>query len=368
MAPSTDDGGGGDEPRPSRGRRHLTLRQRLARRAIGPRMDGRVECQESPSAPQPLEGFRFFAVLGTWMEEDIVEATVRNAFAQGAEAVYLVDNASTDATVARALSAGATLAESYDTEQYQERVRILLMNAVVARQSQLSGAAHVWWLWLDGDEFPEGPDGMSIAEYLATLDRRFRLVGSTYYNHFPTTKPEYVPGFHPVDFQPMCELFMPDRPRFCDQPHWKHPLQRFDRHNPTLLSMGGFHTATTWTAEDVLEPCGGIVTHHVQYREEEATRLRMERLCTGAGRNDLNDSIGNTEIRSRFDSLEAVYAQRWDRVQNQRRTDAPLGVTPTPWTESAGTRRWYSEESLRSALREPPASRGSPRPAADRVP
>jgi len=49
------------------------------------------------------------------MEEDVVEATVRNAFAQGAEAVYLVDNASTDATVARAEAAGATVAEIFAT-------------------------------------------------------------------------------------------------------------------------------------------------------------------------------------------------------------------------------------------------------------
>ena len=50
------------------------------------------------------------------MEEDVVEATVRNAFAQGVEAVYVVDNASTDATVERAVAAGATFVESFHTD------------------------------------------------------------------------------------------------------------------------------------------------------------------------------------------------------------------------------------------------------------
>jgi hypothetical protein len=346
-------------------------RRRLARRLLQPQMDGRVESEETRGEPDLLEGFRFFAVLGTWMEEDIVEATVRNAFAQGVEAVYLVDNASTDATVERAVAAGATVAESFDTEQYQERVRILLMNSVVERQSLTSGADHVWWLWLDADEFPEGPGGMTIAEYLATLDRRFRLVGSTYYNHFPAALPAYLPGFHPLDFQPLCELFMPERPRFCDQSHWKHPLQRFDRHGSTLLSLGGFHSATTWTPEPVIEPLGGIVTHHVQYREEAFTRLRMERLCGGKGRNHYNDSIGNTEIQSRFDSLDAVYAKRWDQVQNQRRSPDVLGVAPSPWPDSPSTRRWYSADALRMAkdrmAKEGTGPSGLARPAVDRV-
>ncbi|MGH9019200.1 MAG: glycosyltransferase family 2 protein, partial [Acidimicrobiales bacterium] len=264
------------------------LRQFLRRPA-----DGLVTTEENPAVPHPLASFRFFAVLGTWMEQDVVEATVRNALAQGVERVYLVDNASTDATVARATAAGAILAESFDTAVYEERVRILLMNTVVARQSLHCGADHVWWLWLDADEFPEGPRGLTIADYLGTLDNRFRVVGSTYWNHFPDRSPAYVPGYHPLDFQPLSERYVPERPRHCAQDHWKHPLQRFDRHGPFLLANGGFHSATLRTREPLREPRGGIVTHHVQYREEAATRARMDLLAGGAGRNGLNDSIGN---------------------------------------------------------------------------
>jgi hypothetical protein len=305
--------------------------------------------EPNPPHPEPLAAFRFFAVLGTWMEEDVVEATVRNAFAQGVEAVYLVDNASTDATVERALAAGATLAESFDTRVYEEHVRVLFMNSVVARESLASGADHVWWLWLDADEFPEGPDGMTILEYLRTLDRRFRIVGSTFYNHYPNSQPEYLSGFHPVDFQPLCERYVRIRPRFCDQWHFKHPLQRFDSAGPFAMSIIGFHSANTMRPEPLIEPLGGIVTHHVQYRLEAVTRARLEILCGVSRRNSYNHSIGNTEIGKRFASLDAVYAQRWQDVDNLRVRETDRGVHPVAW-EGPLSHRWYRPEERQAAV------------------
>jgi hypothetical protein len=218
----------------------------------------------------------------------------------------------------------------------------------VARRSLETGADHVWWLWLDADEFPEGPDGTTIAEYLATLDRRFRVVGSTYYNHFPSDEPYYIPGFHPLDFQPLCERYLPNRPRHCDQPHWKHPLQRFDRHGAFLLANGGFHSATLRTRDPVVEPVGGIVTHHVQYRQEAATRARMDLLCGGVGRNDFNHSLNHRTIKRRYDTLDAVYERRWASVNNLRGDEPLLGVHPEPWPDPA-THRWYTPDALTAA-------------------
>src|SRR5215475_14231166 len=96
---------------------------------------------------------RLFAILGTWMEEDVVGATVRNAFVQGCERVYLVDNASADNTVASACSEGATLARSFDTDSYDEDLRLRHMNAVVQEVSQTEPHRQIWWLFLDADEF-----------------------------------------------------------------------------------------------------------------------------------------------------------------------------------------------------------------------
>jgi len=326
-------------------------RRRQALRVLAPKAKGRIVHEPNPTAAQPLDSFRFFAVLGTWMEEDVVEATVRNALAQGVEAVYMVDNASTDDTVPRAVAAGATLVDTFATRHYEERIRILLMNAVVARQSLASGSPHVWWLWLDADEFPEGPDGMTIVEYLRGLDRRFRVVGSTYYNHYPTDRPEYLPGFHPLDFQPLCERYTSKHVHHCRQPHWKHPLMRFDDTGPFILAGGGFHTGTLRTRQPLCEPTGGIVTHHVCYRDEEAARRRLELLCGVSERNASNDAIGNRTIQRRFDSLDAVYARDWSRVNNLRGDEPAYGVDPTPWSDTGSTRRWYGPADLAAARR-----------------
>ena len=133
-------------------------------------------------------------MLGTWMEEDIVAATVCNALAQGCERVYLVDNGSTDGTVDAALREGAILGRSFRTDRYDEGLRLRHMNDVVAEVSLAEGDQHIWWLYLDADEFPHGPWGMTLREYLATLDERFRVVGTRFFNHYPSGTPRYEPG------------------------------------------------------------------------------------------------------------------------------------------------------------------------------
>ena len=77
---------------------------------------GHIEHQDNPAEPSTLPEFQLFAVVKTWMDEDIIEATVRNAIVQGATSVFIVDNGSTDGTVERAVEAGAVVAEVYETE------------------------------------------------------------------------------------------------------------------------------------------------------------------------------------------------------------------------------------------------------------
>ena len=72
---------------------------------------------------------------------------------------------------------------------------------------------------------------------MSTLDRRFRIVGSRYFNHFPDRRPEYLRGFHPLDFQPLCEE---KAGNLCALGHRKHHLQRWDRVGPPITSGSGF--------------------------------------------------------------------------------------------------------------------------------
>jgi hypothetical protein len=132
-------------------------------------------------------------------------------------------------------------------------------------------------------------------------------------------------------------------------PHYKHPLQRFDREGPFISAGDGFHTVTLRRGQFLYEPIGGIVTHHVMYRAEAATRARLDLLCGGPARNAFNNAVGNRSIQKRFDSLDAVYAQNWPRVNNLRETEPELGVYPQPWTDTGATRRWYDEDELEAA-------------------
>ena len=209
---------------------------KLALNKVGVRRPARrwIEAADNPAEPDLLESFGLFALIPTWMEGDVIEATVRNAFAQGCERVFLVDNDSPDDTVERATAAGAEVAASFSTPQIDETRKLRLLNDTVQRVSEGDGRTHIWWLWLDADEFVHGPGGRTVAEMLAGLDRCFRVVGSRYFNHYPDGKPEAVPGFHPLDFQPLCHEAEGQN---CSATHRKHHLQRFDRDAPPLTAM-----------------------------------------------------------------------------------------------------------------------------------
>jgi hypothetical protein len=282
------------------------------------------------------------------MDEDVIDATVRNAMVQGAEQVFVVDNASTDATVSRAQEAGAVIAEVFDTPAFDGPLAQTLMNAVVARESLRSGAEYVWWLYLDSDEFPEGPPGIAVADYLRTLDRRFRVVGSSCFNHLPTAKPEYLPGFHPIDFQPFCYEFLPSWAPMCGQPHWKHSLQRFDRGAHFIVSRAGSHWGIC--PDPLLEPEGGIVTHHFQYRDEELTRAKLELTCgPGSHRTGLYGPSGHDSFNRRRRSLDAVYSRSWNAVEIEADRTLATSDTPQPWADIEGVRRWYAPNELEAA-------------------
>ena len=204
---------------------------------------------------------------GPGLESDVVEATVKNAFAQGCERVFIINNNSPDDTVEKAQLAGAELAGSYSTEKYDEHLRLRLMNEAVARISAEDGSAHIWWQFLDADEFPHGPGGLTIREYLESLDEQFRIVGSRLINHYPEGEPHYISGFHPLEFQPLCEELSGYR---CSAFHLNHPLQRYDRGRPPIAASIGFHEGVS-AERPLFERSEAVYFHHFPFRPEEAS-------------------------------------------------------------------------------------------------
>jgi len=304
----------------------------------------------NPPGARPIPSFRMFGVLGTWMEADVVAATVRNALAQGCERVFLVDNGSTDGTVEAACEAGAVVGRSFSTPRYDEALRLRHMNDVVSEVSQAESDEYIWWLFLDADEFHHGPWGMTLREYLATLDEKFRIVGTRFFNHYPDDAPYYKSGRHPLDYQPLCEeLAFP----MCSGRHRKHPLQRYDRGRAPITCGDGFHSATC--EEQLYEPSQPAFLHHFPFREETLTRQRLEALWARDNDGTTRATASqDTHMLSRFRSMDAVYAQRWDGVENFVALDpvneivkAPAsGVNLRSWHDTAEpehqpVRRWY---------------------------
>ena len=226
------------------------------------------------------------------------------------------------------------------------------MNNVVAEVSSAEGDDHIWWLFLDADEFPHGPWGSTLRDYLRTLDEQFRVVGTRFFDHYPSGTPRNVPGRHPLDFQPLCEELAF---AMCPSNHRKHPLQRYDKAGAPIECTNGFHSARC--IDQVYEPAQPAFLQHFPYREEAVTRNRLKALWTKNHRGETRaESSHDTHMLTRFRSLDAVYAQDWANVQNfialdpmYNHMESPppaRGVTLKPWTEQVGPEhqhilRWH---------------------------
>lgn len=253
------------------------------------------------------------AVMCVWNEEDVVAATVRHAFAQGCANVFVIDNASTDGTVAAAVGAGAVLAASFSSRYFNEDLKVVHLNEVVRRWNETSGRQRAWWLFVDADEFPCIDGGPRIIDFLQTMDPAVRGVQGWLFNHLPTHPPYLAPNVHPADFMPLCVR----------DGGGKIPLLRYDRGSPHLWSIGGAHDVITHgealaVAQDVLR------MHHFPHRKPENTYARLKRLVfrseDGVSRADWHDNFlkqvgGNgSQYNSRHDALTKLYAANQGRA------------------------------------------------------
>ena len=279
---------------------------------------------------------KFYAALFVWNEEDIIGATVRNIYAQGADKVFIIDNGSTDATVKQALAAGARLAHTLDTGFFDEKVKYTTLNAVISAINAQSGEERIWWMIVDADEFPDSRLPVTIREFLASRPGDVRLVPADVMNHAPTHPPYYAPGYHPIDFQPL----------IVSKDAQKLPLLRYDKGTPHIFSMGGAHTYSY---------AGGYLTgtehrltfHHFKYRTPEKTLARLRQLTAeredGTRRVDPIDSYGQrvhghkSDYWNRLANIEAVYRERANAHISEY----------DPRLSTAHIKRWYEPEKIR---------------------
>ncbi len=269
-----------------------------------------------------MGSFGLYGLVMVRNESDIIGDSIRNAFAQGADRVFVIDHSSVDGTVSCALDAGAELVDTWQGT-WNERERMKLENSIVAEISDRSEHDHIWWLWFDADEFPRPAGGGTIRELVTRLDERIRLVGAVNLNHLPTPgRPTFLPGVHPAGYQTL--VVDEHHGSFCRLGHRKHPLQRWDRHGPMIRSLGGFHTAVC-DAGPIPEADVDLVIHHVQWRDRETT----ERHLKEDGRFVLDRYM--TNYTERLLSIDAVYDHDWKKVWNQNPLRSNRGIKVIDW-------------------------------------
>ena len=274
----------------------------------------------APETPPPI-----YAMIITWHEGDIIESTINNLLHQGIQAVYLLDNDSSDDTVEAATAAGAVVLERFQTDFHDPYFNATLMRRHAQRIFDESGHDSMWWLFCDADEFFHGPSGRTVAEHVALLDDRFDVVGIDTYEHLPSGVPAAVRGEHPVVYQPLAYPKSEDK---CRMQHWKHPLVRYRRGVEPPALVAGFHKLTS---NGHTEPTEALVMHHIRYRNEEDTRRRLEALQQ---RYQVADShpraFRRVSMAERLATIDAIYdttrlsnpdLRPWDEVARPEHRD-----------------------------------------------
>ncbi|MEQ8717547.1 MAG: glycosyltransferase family 2 protein [Acidimicrobiales bacterium] len=308
--------------------------RRLRNRPAGART---TVVRPRPADPSPLPSFRLIAVCFAFAEEDIIEATVMNAFSQGCDRFLLIDHSSPDETVTRAVAAGAEVVATPGADDPFEDTRSRLLDEIATSVSAETLREPTWWLHLDADEFPRGPGGRTIRAYLADLDSGFPVVGSTFYNHYPDREPANVRARHPIDFQPMCER---ELVAYCAAGHFKHQLLRVDPGAPSPRQWWGLHRPAATAEVPWPEPADGVITHHFPFRAEADFRRRSALVAERIERNRRHPIAG------RSDHVSAVYSGDWDQVRLRRTRLGNRPVRLRDWrdflpADDQAIPRWY---------------------------
>jgi len=309
---------------------------------------------------QQAPPFVLYAMISTWYESDIVEAAVRNCFAHGCERVYILDNNSPDGTADIAQKAGAVLALSYSTDFYRDELRIGLLNKTMKAITEEERHSRLWWICLDCDEFIQVPGQQRLVDWLKYLNPRCNCVGAMSFDHYPTDKPENIPGFHPAVFQPygmLRHLYV------CKNQHWKHPLLRYDNGNWNICHTRGLHAPFVKGGEKLIGPQEGLFLHHFMFREEEFTRQRLKELCQpkpelqNAYRSIVDDNRLNGEgAIKRFKNLDLIYSQQWGLAElcHAQAFKLQHGIPVRHWSKLMSARDyhpllWHTDEESRLA-------------------
>lgn len=175
---------------------------------------------------------RVVAILATYNEERFISDCLENLFRQGIQ-VYLIDNESTDQTVAiasRYLNKGLLGIENFT------RDGVYRWSSILERKEQLAATLEAdWFLHVDADEMFASPrPGSTLADILAEVDEQgFNAVNFVHHTFIPTVE---SPDHDHSQFQETMRWYYPFMPTF------PHLIRAWKRQTvPVELALSGGH-------------------------------------------------------------------------------------------------------------------------------
>lgn len=288
-----------------------------------------------------------YGLCGAWNEDDVIYATVANLYLQGVDEVIVLDDDSDDETAAEAKAAGATVVHDASDGIFEERRRAARINELIDEWTDKAGRP-VWWVVVDADEFPRGPAGTTIAEYLRSLPSSVTTVGSRVLEHYPGSGSAPRRRHHPLDELPRARWH--NHPA-CPAGHWKHQVM-LARRPGELRFMPGRHTvaAPDWR-RPVVESVASLLMHHFPLRDKKRTEEKFRAAASVTGRYTTStDEFIKRRLAIRLQMLDLVYADRYDLVPNMFPGEPRIGTAVHDWRDLVPERERVVEHQVGASL------------------
>ncbi|MBP9212585.1 MAG: glycosyltransferase, partial [Bacteroidetes bacterium] len=231
---------------------------------------------QQPAVHQAVRPFTVTAIISSFNEGDVISHVIGDLIANGVQ-VYLLDNCSTDNTVAEAsrwLGKGLLHIERFpDDSGYSKRnSKEYVWRDILRRKQELAQTLESdWFIHADADEFRESPFiGQTLAEGIAAVDKAgYSAINFELLNFRPTNN-RFVPG---SDVRKSLTHF--EKGEWFDSAQikaWKDPGVPVD-----LVSTGGHSVAF---AGRTVYPVPFILRHYpIRSEQHGQNKVYQERLA-----------------------------------------------------------------------------------------